>query len=270
MMLDARRVRRSAGRMLLAGVLLAGAGACGDDEDEDEAAVDAPAAEGGSEQAAGGGDDAFCSALVEFNGAVTSVQLDDQSTEEDVKAVGADLAPIWEELSGAAPEDVQAEVEELTPKIDALVEGDASAFREDDAFETYGAMVTKAIPSCDFETVSVDAVDYAFQGLPETLPAGTIAVDFENLSEAEDHEMIVFEKNDPSMSVEELLALPEEEARSMITFAGAAFAPPGEEASALMELAAGEYTVICSIPVGGQEEGPPHFTEGMVTEVTVQ
>ena len=50
----------------------------------------------------------------------------------------------------------------------------------------------------------------------------------------------------------------------------AAFAPPGEGGSTLAELSAGDYAMICFIPVGGGEDGPPHFTQGMIHEFTVE
>lgn len=261
-----RRFSHLAARTFIAGALLAGVAACGDDDDD--AAVDAPAGDG--EQAAGGDTEAFCSALVEFNAAVPEVDLDEDSSEEDIVATGEQLEPLWAPLRDNAPDDVQAEVDELDPAIQGLLEGDAEAFNADETFETYSGMLDKAIPSCDFETVSVRGVDYAFEGVPETLPAGTVAVEFENASEEEEHEMVVFKKNDPNQSTEELFALPEEEAMGMITFAGFAFASPGESSTSLLNLEAGSYTVVCFVPVGGEENGPPHFTQGMTAEFTVE
>lgn len=274
--MDARRLGRLAARTLLAGALVAGGVACGDDEEEE--AVEAPAAPGDGEQAGGegeqaageGGGDAFCSALVEFNATIPEVELDDESTPEEIKETGARIEPLWAEVRDNAPEDVQAEITELNKGFEGLAEGDAETFNADSTFETYQTMVSKAVPSCDFESASVNGVDYAFEGVPETLPAGTVAIDFTNSSEAEEHEMVVFKKNDPSMTVEQLMEMPEEEAETKITFAGAAFAPPGGEATALLDLEAGAYTMVCFVPVGGAEEGPPHFTEGMVAEFSVE
>ncbi len=82
--------------------------------------------------------------------------------------------------------------------------------------------------------------------------------------------MVVFKKNDPNQSTEELFALPEEEAMGLITFAGFAFASPGESSSSLLTLESGAYTMVCFIPVGGEEDGPPHFTQGMTAEFTVE
>ena len=125
--------------------------------------------------------------------------------------------------------------------------------------------------SCDYETVDVTAVDYAFEGVPDSVPAGTLAFELTNASEAEEHEMVVFRRADGvTQSFGEILNLPEEETEELIVFSAAAFAPPGESGATLADLDAGEYAMVCFIPVGGAEDGPPHFTAGMIKEFTVE
>jgi hypothetical protein len=36
------------------------------------------------------------------------------------------------------------------------------------------------------------------------------------------------------------------------------------------ELEPGEYVMVCFVSVGGAEDGPPHFTQGMKYEFTVE
>lgn len=252
-----------------AAVLVLGVAACGDDDD---ATTDTTAAETDDTSAPAEGDNAaFCDALVEFNGAVTNVELDESSTEEDVKATGEQLAPLFETIATNAPEEVSDTADELNTSIQALLDGDAEAFSSDATFETYSGFVSEAVGSCDFETVDVTAVDYAFEGVPESLEAGTFSFAFTNASETEEHEMIVLRRNDGvALSWEELLGLPEEEAMTNAQFMAAAFAPPGADGSTLAALPAGDYAMVCFIPVGGGEDGPPHFAEGMIHEFTVE
>ncbi len=83
--------------------------------------------------------------------------------------------------------------------------------------------------------------------------------------------MVVFRKADGvTLPWEELLELPDEEAEEKAQFVTAAFAPPGEGSSTLAELEPGVYAMVCFIPVGGGEDGPPHFTEGMLEEFSVE
>ena len=62
---------------------------------------------------------------------------------------------------------------------------------------------------------------------------------------------------------------------------GASFAAPGESDTLFVDLEPGRYVIVCFLPVGatpdnmealesGELQGPPHFTEGMVEEFTVE
>lgn len=143
--------------------------------------------------------------------------------------------------------------------------------------------------------VEITGVNYAFEGVPETAEAGT-RLTFANASENEAHELVLLRIADgEERSLDELLALPEEEAGEVAQFQGVAFAFPGEEAmypegeTVLAE--PGRYALICFIPVGADVEalreavqaqaeggesgppdmgdGPPHFTQGMKAEIVV-
>jgi hypothetical protein len=101
--------------------------------------------------------------------------------------------------------------------------------------------------------------------------AGDVAFRMTNESEAEEHEMIIFARAEgETRSFEEIMNLPEEESESAVRFVGATFAPPGGSGAVFAELEPGDYAMACFIPVGGGEEGPPHFTQGMFTEFTVE
>ena len=130
--------------------------------------------------------------------------------------------------------------------------------------------------------ITVAGVDYAFAGIPDVVPAGT-ALGFRN-DGSEVHEMAVFRINDDvELSLQELLALPEEEAMEAVQNVGHAIAMPGETAEDLVTVEeAGNYGMICFIPVGTTEmpegppgesseepSGPPHFTVGMLKAFTV-
>lgn len=249
--------------------------ACSDDDEDTTNASEDTAAEGGEGgeggEAAEGDLATFCDALVEFNGMVMQVQIDDTSSAEDIQAAGEQLSPVWQQIADNAPDSVTDQVETLQGAITGLEEGDASAFNSDETFMTYTEMSGTAVEECDFETIEVTGVDYAFEGVPETLPAGTVAFNFVNASDTEEHEMILVRKADGvDLTWDEIIALPEEEADSKIEFGTAAFAPPGGEASAFGTLEPGSYAMICFIPVGGAEDGAPHFTQGMIQELTVE
>ena len=139
------------------------------------------------------------------------------------------------------------------------------------------------------ETVVVTAVDYGFEGLPETVPAGT-KISLVNEGN-EPHEFVAMRiPDEETRPVEELVQLPEEEL-------GAVFGA-GEPATVILAATGqtdipgavvgdgtltepGRYAIVCFLPVGSDDsilesEGPPpagdaapHAMHGMVAEVTV-
>lgn len=133
--------------------------------------------------------------------------------------------------------------------------------------------------------LTVTGVEYAFQGIPHTAPAGTV-VTFANAGK-EVHQMIAARRNDGvTASLEELLAMPEAESGKLVTILGGPVASPGETAADRIILdRPGTWFFVCFIPVGTTSlpslapgatpnealmpEGPPHFLQGMVAELTV-
>jgi plastocyanin len=145
------------------------------------------------------------------------------------------------------------------------------------------------------ETVEVTGIDYAYEDVPATVAAGT-TLTLTNASEAELHELVAMRlPDDEDRPVDELIQLPEEELGAL--FGGppamVLLAPPGEAP----QIAAvgtgtltepGRYLLFCAIPIGADpaeylaaaessgggppevEGGPPHFTEGMYAETTVE
>ena len=121
----------------------------------------------------------------------------------------------------------------------------------DDAIDEY------MLAECGYEQIEATGVDYEYEGIPDTVPAGVVAVTFTNEGE-ELHEIGVARINDDvTVPVEEVLALPEEEVLSMITFTGVAFAAPGESETTFLRMEPGRYGAACFIP-----EGTTHDTEG--------
>ena len=93
--------------------------------------------------------------------------------------------------------------------------------------EAYSALIDYMKANCGFGELAVAAQDYSFGGIPEEVPAGPTIVTLENIGE-EAHEFIVYRVNDDvTMPVEEIFALPQEEAEAMVTEVAGTFALPG-------------------------------------------
>jgi hypothetical protein len=149
--------------------------------------------------------------------------------------------------------------------------------------------------------VGVHAVDYGYQGVPRTLPAGERRFSFTNDSQAESHELTLFRINDGvSESFDQILA--EDEAQQnqnqnqggqegqqgsggqnppanqnpppapKMSFFASTGSAPGQSAKMdlIGNLPAGRYGMVCFLPVANDQAGTPHYKKGMKAEFTVQ
>jgi plastocyanin len=115
------------------------------------------------------------------------------------------------------------------------------------------------------ETIRVEATEYKFGGVPESLPAGQVTITMENVGQEPHVFSLVRIKGD--QSVEELVELPQKQAQKVIEQIGDTFAQPGKEGKPLrVSLDAGRYGYACFVTT---KDGTPHAALGMVGELTV-
>ncbi len=125
-------------------------------------------------------------------------------------------------------------------------------------------------------TIAVTGKDYAFEGIPNEIAAGT-ELTFKNVSTDEDHVIVVVRKNDDATKeLEDLLKNgTEAEQQSMTTQIGQLEATPGQSAQGTIKLdKPGQYLALCPVPVGSMtgpaSDAMPHFMKGMYTLFTVK
>jgi hypothetical protein len=246
---------------------------CGAEGEQTENLTTAPDAAGNASALS----EPFCDAALRLgNPGEPEVDWETASEEEMAAAeqvFGQEvLQPIVEELRASAPEEVQGEVDTLDAVLQDA-DGGLEPFFSGDGGTARDAITQTAAQGCGWSEVAVTAVDYGYEGVPETIDAGTAIFTMTNEGE-EGHEMILFRRNDGvEESFEELLEM--DDAMEFVEFAAAAFAPAGETSSAAADLRAGDYVMVCFIPVGSDAyadetgDGPPHFEEGMWTSFSV-
>ena len=140
-------------------------------------------------------------------------------------------------------------------------------------------------------TVEVSAVDFAFEGLPETLAAGSTVM-LTNNSATELHELVAIRlPDDETRSAADIVANPEDLVALFPSVETVLIAPPGEDGIPVVGTGTlaepGRYLIICAIPTGvdpgeyltaaAESEGgppdvpggPPHFVHGMYGQITV-
>jgi hypothetical protein len=236
------------------------------------AAPPASLAVDGSAEASSPEAEAFCTAEIGVQEALLS---------EDEAAIDTAI----DALIAAAPADAMAV---LNPVL-------AAGGPESPEFAAaYTGLIDWEKANCGFAEVDVTASEYTFEGVPAEIPAGPVIFSLENVGEQVHELMVMRINNDVTLSVDEILALPEEESQTMVTPAAFAFTFPGTVDFVTVDLAPGRYVALCFLPEGatpevvmqleelgvdgpedtipadsGLELGPPHFTKGMVHEFTV-
>jgi hypothetical protein len=272
-----RRTVRGASVLLAAGMLAVGLGACGDDD-----GADAGTAEGGDLSTDGASADVakFCDAAV----AVDAANLGLDSGETSPGDVDAALKA----AEANAPTEISAAVGTMITEAKAMMAEAESASAEEEgpppipseAFFSASVDVGGYLAdNCDFATLDVTATNYKFDGIADSVSAGTTVMTFDNKG-TEFHEMALVRIDEgEERSLEELLALPEDEVDSLITEKGFVLAPPGAQTYTTADLDPGRYVAICFVPVGAtpealesgatlnEEDG--HFMHGMVAEFEV-
>lgn len=250
-------------RISVAILLVIATAACGDGGGDE---ADRTAAE--SESA--GASTEFCDGLVEVQS--SEPEVPEGATEEQAMQAQQDffekeLVPAVEQLGRVAPDSLK---EDIASVVTLLNDEGPAAFGNPRFAELNTGLNASAIDECDFEKVSVAATEYEFAGLPDRVEAGPIGFIFENKGQ-EPHEMVLLKRNDGvADSVDDLLAMPQEELQTKLEPFGGYQAPPGGRDARVVELPAGKYVVACFVPVGGGEDGPPHTTKGMVAEFVVE
>ncbi len=140
------------------------------------------------------------------------------------------------------------------------------------------------------DVVEVTATEYQYDGVPETVAAGTR---FSLVNDGEEpHEFVaILLPEDEDRSVEDLLALPEAELdaifgsgepATVILAAIGQTDTPGPVVGDGTLTEPGRYAVVCFLPVGSTDAvlesegpppadgGPPHALSGMFAELTVE
>jgi len=157
------------------------------------------------------------------------------------------IGPAAEALNAAAPEEISEAVGMALENADA---GPSSP----EFTQAYNQMVEYVKENCGFNAVDVLATEYEFGGIPPEMPSGPTVFSLTNNGQ-EVHELVLLMRNEGvTEPVEEILALPEEEALNMVTFVNATLAFPGETGHVVADLAAGEYIAVCFLPVGATPE----------------
>ncbi len=193
---------------------------------------------------------------------------------EELAEMRTTFDPLLAEIERTKPAAVGTEVDTMLRLArQAFSTGDFDLFDSPEFSTADGKVDTFMDAECGYQKMAVTASDYEFAGLPDTAKAGPTGIKLVNEGK-EMHHIVFLRMNDGvTLSADELVALPEAEARTKATVVGETFAMPGKSDTAFFDLKPGRYAAVCFIPKGSKDghegAGPPHFVEGMIDETTV-
>lgn len=182
---------------------------------------------------------------------------------------------------------IAAATDDVRPLLEAVVAAFETGPESPEFEASYTELLEWIKSNCGYAQLNVTASEYAFGGIPAELNAGPTIVSLANTGE-EVHELgLVRVNDDVTLTLEELLATPEEDSDQYVTYVGSAFAFPDDIGTLLIDLTPGHYVAICNLPEHADPEmiaqmtgpdpsappgnnfGPQHHTLGMVQEFTV-
>jgi uncharacterized cupredoxin-like copper-binding protein len=130
---------------------------------------------------------------------------------------------------------------------------------------TTGAATAPSGPATASGDVTIDAREYAFDGVPQTIEAGKTSFTLNNVGQ-EEHELFIARINE-GYTFDEAIA-EEGEKGTAEEIGGIRPVKPGEESKPFeTNLKPGNYGMLCFVP---GPEGQPHFTLGQRAEFSVE
>ena len=216
---------------------------------------------------------AFCDAGLKVDKAMAAAgQSDKGPSKKQQQAIDTALA----DAQSKAPPEIAADVQSIIGILQSATQGNQSPEENPTFQQNLSAINQYRYTSCGYNQVPVTGIEYEFQGLPKTLPAGKTAIQFTDTG-AELHMLDLFRIKSKD-SLKKLLALPEKEAAKKTEELGSAdVITQGGTAYVFADLKPGRYGAVCFFPVGStsldaleHSKGAPHFKEGMYQEVKVE
>lgn len=223
---------------------------------------------------------AFCTAAVDLARVVNDgPDIDEpppppEAVASAFKDYAARLEPPLRDIEQTVPPVAQQDIATIARQARyAVATVDEAPLETPEYADAVARLRTVMIAECGFRQVRVTAVEHRFQGIPPTLPAGTVAFTLANVG-AQPHELDVYRIDEGvPQTFPEIVVLPVEQREAMLTDVGRISTDPGLTETAFMTLVPGRYGVTCLVPEGStptaEGTGPPHATLGMVAEFEV-
>ena len=214
---------------------------------------------------------AFCDAGLKVDRAINAASQSNRPTQKQLQAVTSAL----DQAQTAAPGDIAPDVQSIAAIIQNAIQNNQNATQNPTFEQNLTAISQYRYNNCGYNQVQVTGTEYAFQGLPKTLPAGKTAIQFTDTG-AELHMLAVFRVKTTD-SVKNLLQQGRKAAKKIQTVGEADVTTLGGTAYVFADLKPGRYGAVCFFPVGATDpsklnnpNGTPHWKKGMYQEFKVK
>jgi len=216
---------------------------------------------------------AFCDAGLKVDQAFAAAgQSNKPPTKKQQQAIEQSLT----QALNVAPAEVAADVQSIQGIIQSALQSKQDPSENPTFLQNLSSINQYRYSSCGYNQVQVTGIEYEFQGLPKTLPAGKTAIQFTDTG-TELHMLDLFRIKTKD-SLKKLLALPQKDVAKKVQDIGSADVTTlGGTEYVFADLKPGRYGAVCFFPVGAtsldalrNSKGAPHWKQGMYQEVTVQ
>ena len=216
---------------------------------------------------------AFCDAGLTVDRAFAAAgQSDKGPSKKQQQAIDKALT----DAQAKAPPEIAADLQSIVGIIQSATQSQQNPEENPTFQQNLSAIDQYRYNSCGYNQVQVTGIEYEFQGLPKTLPAGKTAIQFTDTG-AELHMLDLFRIKTKD-SLKKLLGLSEKEVGKKVEDIGSAdVIQQGGTAYVFADLKPGRYGAVCFFPVGStsldaleHSKGTPHWKEGMYQEVKVE
>ncbi len=202
-------------------------------------------------------------------------QLGDQPETERparITEYARELRTLVREAAAAAPAKTRVDLRTVADALEEVVKADGDLTKR--TTPAVKAATARAhafdLANCGWKRVDVAGVEFAFQGLPPSVPAGVVSFELTNKGTF-DHVLELYRVNgeDTAAALEFLSGgVPTKEDLAKLTDLGSAFAREGEQGYVVRELEPGRYVAACLIPLN-TTPATTHASRGMLAEFEV-
>jgi hypothetical protein len=220
------------------------------------------------------GGQAFCDAALKVDKAFSAV-----GDRGPTKKQAQDLDKALSGAESTAPPEIAADVQSIAGIIRSAAQSNQDPSENPTFTQNLAAIDQYRYNSCGYQQLDVTGIEYEFQGLPKTVAAGKVAIQFTD-NGAEIHELEVLRIKGKD-SAKKLTGLSESQLGKKAEDVGSTFAMQGQTSYAFADMSKpGRYAVLCHLPVGstspqaaeeaGKKHAKSHAQEGMYATITVE